>query len=90
MKLLNQLKDLVSKNQAKITDGLGKVTSQIDKRTGGKYSDKLEKVTNTVEGQIEKLTTEDIDLTDAPVDVTDDVADAADTAADAAEEITGN
>ncbi len=70
------------------------VKYEIDKRTGGKYSDKLEKVTSTVEGQIEKLTTEDIDLTDAAVDVTDDVADAADTAtdavADAAEEITGN
>lgn len=85
MKLLNQLKDFVSKNQAKISDGLGKVTSQIDKRTGGKYTDKIEKVTNTVEGQIEKLTTEDIDLTDAPVDVTDE----ADTAADATEEATG-
>ncbi len=83
MTFLNQLKDLVSKAQAKITDGLSKVAKQIDERTDGKYSDKLKKLIN-----------EDIDLTDAAVDVTDDVADAADTAADAvadaAEEITGN
>ena len=35
MKLLNQLKGIVSKNPQKLTDGLSKVTSQIDKRTGG-------------------------------------------------------
>ncbi len=94
MKLLNQLKDLVSKNQDKITGGLGKVTSQIDKRTGGKFSDKLEKVNSTVEGGLEKLSTEDINLTDPAVDVTDDVAGAADTAAgdvsDVAEETAGS
>lgn len=84
MKLLNQLKDLVSKNSEKITDGLGKATTQIDKRTGGKYSDKLEKVSSTVEGQIEKLATEDIDLTDEVTDLTDEATDAAESAADAA------
>ena len=72
MKLLNQLKDLVSKNQDKITGGLGKVTSQIDKRTGWKFSDKLEKVNSTVEGGLEKLSTEDINLTDPAVDVTEE------------------
>ena len=69
MKLLNQLKGIVSKNPQKLTDGLSKVTSQIDKRTGGKYADKLEKVTNTVEDQIEKLSGDDITITDDSPDV---------------------
>lgn len=90
MKLLNQLKGLVSKNPEKITQSLEKVTTQIDKRTGGKYSDKLDKVTHTVEGQIEKLTTEDIDLTDTATEAQQTVEDKAAEAADAAEDKLGN
>ena len=71
MKLLDRLKSIVSKNPEKITEGLEKVTTQIDKRTGGKYHDKIEKVSDSVEGQIEKLAGDDIDLTDEPTDVTD-------------------
>lgn len=94
MKLLNQLKDLVSNNTSKISDGVTKVTSTIDDKTGGKYADKLEKVTSTVEGQLDKLSKEDIDLTDAAVDVTETaegaVADASEAAAEAAEDLKGN
>lgn len=90
MKLLNKLKDLVSKNPTKITEGLEKVTSQIDKRTGGKYSDKLEKVTNTVEGQIDKLTTDDIDLTDGATEAKEAAEEAAAEAVDAAEDKLGS
>ncbi len=80
MKLLNQLKGIVSKNPQKLTDGLSKVTSQIDKRTGGKYADKLEKVTTTVEGQIEKLAGDDITVVDDVDDV--DAAEMVDDASD--------
>lgn len=90
MKFLNKLKDIVSKNPAKITDGLEKVTSQIDKRTGGKYSDKLEKVTDTVEGQIEKLTTDDIDLTDSATEAKEAAEEAAADAAEAAQDKLGS
>ncbi len=89
MKLLNQLKGLVSKNPAKITEGLEKVTSQIDKRTGGKYSDKLDKVTGTVESQIEKLTTEDIDLTDEATEARQAAEEAAAEATEAAQDKLG-
>lgn len=80
MKFLNQIKGFISKNPAKITDGLEKVTSQIDKRTGGKYADQLEKVTNTVEGQLDKLTTQDIDLTDSATEAREAAEAAADEA----------
>lgn len=63
MTLLNQLKDFVSTYTSKITDGVGKVTTAIDERTGGKYSDKLD-----------ELNAEGIDLTDPAVDVTDPAA----------------
>jgi len=86
MTLLNQLKDFVSKHTSKITGGLGKVTTTIDERTGGKYSDKLDKVTHTVEGQLDKLNAEGIDLTDPAVDVTDAAARANTTPVDRAAE----
>lgn len=84
MKLLNQLKGIVTKNPQKLTDGVSKVTSQIDKRTGGKYTDKLEKVNDTVEHQIEKLAGDDITVTDDDAATTDtgDTTDAPDTTTD--------
>ena len=90
MQLLNKLKAMVSKNPAKITEGLEKVTSQIDKRTGGKYTDKLEKVTGTVEGQIEKLTTEGIDLSDSAAEAKEAAEETAAEAADAVEDKLGS
>jgi len=90
MKLLNQLKGIVSKNSEKITEGLGKATTEIDKRTGGKYSDKLDKVSNTVEGQIEKLATDDIDLTDSAAEAREAAEDKAADVAEAAEDKLGN
>lgn len=34
----------LTKNKAKIAEGVGKATDLIDKKTGGKHSDKLKKV----------------------------------------------
>lgn len=66
MAVLDRLKKLASQNPEKLSEGLGKVTEAIDKRTGGKYRDQLEKVTSTVES---KLPTggPKLDVTDEPV-----------------------
>lgn len=56
MKLLDQAKSLLSKNSSKITDQLGGVSEMIDKKTGGKYTDKITKVTSTVEGKLGEIT----------------------------------
>ncbi|MEZ5378508.1 MAG: antitoxin [Acidimicrobiales bacterium] len=96
MKFLDQAKALLTKNSSKITDQLGNVGEMIDKKTGGKYSDKITKVTSTVENKLGDLAPGDaatgddteIDLsetidTDAAAKAATDVVD---TAADAVED----
>lgn len=88
MKLPTQLTELidkarettvVSKMSEMIKHGVGTVATQIDKRTDGKYSEKLERFTGADD------TGEEIDLTDAPVDLTESADAVAEEAADAAE-----
>jgi hypothetical protein len=43
-KKLAKHKDKVLQNKDKIADGVGKATDFVDKKTGGKHSDKLKKV----------------------------------------------
>ncbi len=43
-KLAKQAKKIVDKSGDKIAAGVDKATDKIDKKTGGKYHDKLEKV----------------------------------------------
>lgn len=47
-------KGLAAKNADKITGGVSKATDAIDKRTGGKYRDKLDRVEGTVADTLEK------------------------------------
>lgn len=41
---LDKAKRLAEKNAAKIAQGVDKATDAVNKKTGGKYADKLEKV----------------------------------------------
>lgn len=84
MKLLDQIKGVVSKNPEKLSQGLGKITSQVNQRTNGKYADKLEKVTSTVESKLDQFTdgeAADENVTD--IDLTAESNEAADKADDA-------
>ncbi len=70
MKFLDQAKGLLTKNSSKIADQLDGVSEMIDKKTGGKYTDKINKVTSTVEEKLGDLENDgDIDLTE--IDDTD-------------------
>ncbi len=77
---LGKAKALASQNSDKISGGLSKATAEINKRTDGKYADKLDKVTSTVESKLaEAETTVDDAATDdaATVDLTAEEAAAA-------------
>jgi hypothetical protein len=41
---IDKAKRLAEKNAAKIAEGVDKATDAVNKKTGGKYADKLEKV----------------------------------------------
>lgn len=43
-KNLDKAKQLAEKNAAKIASGVDKATDTVNKKTGGKYADKLQKV----------------------------------------------
>jgi hypothetical protein len=43
-KNINKAKSLFDKNKGKIAPAVNKATDAIDKKTGGKYADKLKKV----------------------------------------------
>lgn len=43
-KNIDKAKQLAEKNAAKIASGVDKATDAVDKKTGGKYTDKLKKV----------------------------------------------
>lgn len=47
-------KGMAAKNSDKITGTVGKATSKIDQKTGGKYRDKLDKVEESVARNLEK------------------------------------
>jgi len=51
---IDKAKGLAAKNADKITGAVDKATSTIDQRTGGKYRDKLEKVSDAVERNLDK------------------------------------
>ena len=44
MSLFNQAKNFALKNKDKVAAGVDKATSVIDKKTGGKHTDKLRKL----------------------------------------------
>lgn len=60
---MDRAKGLAAKNADKINGAVDKATSTIDHRTGGKYKDKLEKVSHTVSESLEKVR-DDVDPDD--------------------------
>lgn len=67
MSFLDKAKAMISKDPQKIVDGVDKATDMIDDKTGGKYTEQLDKVDETV---AEKL--------GGDMNIEDDVDDAAD------------
>jgi hypothetical protein len=63
-------KGVAAKNADKITGTVEKATSTIDKKTGGKYRDKLDKVEGTVARNLEKAKDEGEDPDTGPADGT--------------------
>lgn len=45
MSMMDKLKDMVGKNPDKAQQGLDKASDYADEKTGGKYSDKIDKAT---------------------------------------------
>ena len=54
-------KGMAAKNADKITGTVSKATGAIDKRTGGKYRDKLDRIEGTVAENLEKAKPDDGD-----------------------------
>lgn len=44
MSLIDKAKKFIGDNPDKVRQGIEKVSDQIDKRTGGKYADKIDRV----------------------------------------------
>ena len=49
MGLFDKAKDLAESNKDKIADGVDKATDVVDDKTGGKFTDKLDKVDEAAE-----------------------------------------
>ena len=73
MNMMNSAKKFALKNKERIADGVGKATDMVDKKTHGKYHDKLEKADEAAAKFAGKPK-------DAAVPETADAADAADAA----------
>jgi hypothetical protein len=58
MSLLNTAKKLALKNKDKVASGVNKATDVIDKKTGGKHTDKLKKLDNAAAKFASQPTTE--------------------------------
>jgi hypothetical protein len=70
MKSAKKLQQLAMKNKDKIADGVNKATDVIDKKTGGKHSDKLKKV----DAAAAKLVGKQGEAGDTAADAADDAA----------------
>ena len=60
---IDKAKGLAAKNADKISGAVDKATSTIDQKTGGKYKDKLDKVSKAVDENLEKVK-DDVDPDD--------------------------
>lgn len=65
---IEKAKRLAEKNAAKIAEGVDKATDAVNKKTGGKYADKLQKVDQAAHKFAGSSTTPD---PDAPVTTTE-------------------
>jgi hypothetical protein len=55
MGLLDKIKGMIGGNKDKVVDGVDKATDVVDDKTGGKFTEQLNKVDDVVEEQVEKL-----------------------------------
>jgi len=65
---IDKAKGLAAKNADKISGAVDKATSTIDQKTGGKYKDKLDKVGDAVDRNLEKVKDDVADDDDPPRD----------------------
>lgn len=69
MSLFNKAKQLADKHGDKIAKGVDKATDLVDKKTKGKYHDKLDKVDKAVDRAMARdETTDDLDRPANPPD----------------------
>ena len=54
MSFLNKLKDVVAKNSDKVDTAIDKAADIVDKKTQGKYADKVDKVQEAAKKAIDK------------------------------------
>ncbi len=54
-KMAGKAADMAAKSGDKIVSGVDKATDMVDKKTGGKYTEKLEKLDNAVAKGVDKL-----------------------------------
>lgn len=74
MGFLDKAKGMISKNPTKIVEGIDKATDMIDEKTGGKFSDKLDKIDETVADKLGG----DMDIADSAEGAVDDAIDGID------------
>jgi hypothetical protein len=53
--LVKKASDLVSKNPAKVDQGIDKAAKAVDERTGRKHGDKIDKVTDKLHDAVDDL-----------------------------------
>ena len=51
---VNKAKDMLKGNSDKVSDAVDKATDMVDDKTGGKHTDKLDKVDQAVDDFLEK------------------------------------
>jgi hypothetical protein len=71
MSFLDKAKAMISKDPKKVVDGVDKATDMIDDKTGGKYTEQLDKIDETVADKLAG----DMDIEDAGDGAVDDVTD---------------
>lgn len=90
MNMMNSAKKFAMKNKEKIAAGVDKATDAIDKKTHGKYHDKLEKVDDAsakFAGKPKEAAAENAPTTDAPTATETDAPQPATGATDAAADV---
>jgi hypothetical protein len=55
MGFLDKAKDMVAGNKDKVADAVDKGVDMVDEKTDGKYTDKLEKADEMIDGQLDKM-----------------------------------
>ena len=53
MGLLDKIKGMIGGNADKVVDGVDKATDMIDDKTGGKFTEQLDKVDDAVENTLD-------------------------------------